>query len=260
MLIFLIRIRGTSITNFNRWPEVIQLPPTDPSFDLPIQSLTKLKSFRDLDYLQRTIPDLAAFRTAHRFIRAWAKQRGIYAAKFGYLGGIHITLLLSCICKLLFRDAGAITAADIICMFFHHYATFDFKNQMVFDPFFEKQRPKYHRSAREPMVILGLHAPSTNVSHTASVPSVETIVQELKRADDLISEARITWPDLLSSRDMESEMIDPPTAASEFLTAYNSYIKIDVQYWGLSLAKGSTLVGWLESRCVQLLVGTFPFP
>jgi hypothetical protein len=226
-------------------------------FDLSILSLSKLKSIRDLDYLRRTIPDLGRFRIAYRFISAWAKERGIYSPKFGYLGGFHITLMLLRVCKLLFRDAGALTAAEIICTFFNHYANFDWKTQMVFDPFFYKQQPRYHRSAREPMVILGLHAPTVNVAQTASIPSLKTLVGELKRADELLSEVGITWPKLIGGIDSERAMADLPSGAREFLQSYNSYIKINVQYWGLSLARGSTLVGWLESRCVLILVSMF---
>ncbi|KFY98819.1 hypothetical protein V500_01547 [Pseudogymnoascus sp. VKM F-4518 (FW-2643)] len=238
----------------DRWPEVTRLSSTDPLFDLSILSLRKLQAFRDLDYIQRTIPDLAAFRISCRFIRLWAQQRGIYSSKFGYLGGIHITMMLSRICKLLFRDAGAITAADIICMFFNHYANFDWKTEMVFDPFFNKQQPRYHRSAREPMVILSLRAPVVNVAHTASVPSLETLIKELKRADDLLSEVGVAWPMLIGGTGKGGEMADVSSGAQEFPKTYNSYIKINVQYWGLTLAKGSALVGWLESRCVHLLV------
>ncbi len=44
------------------------------------------------------------------------------------------------------------------------------------------------------------------------------------------------------------------SGAADFLRAYKSYVKIDVQFWGLSLAKGAAFVGWLESRCVAVLV------
>jgi poly(A) polymerase Pap1 len=209
-----------------------------------------------MDYLQRTIPDPASFRLAHRFVKTWAQQRGIYSARFGYLGGIHITLLLSRVCKLLFRDAGAITAADIICTFFNHYSNdFDWKEEMSFDPFFYNQRPRYQRSAaREPAVILTLHAPAINVAHAASSPSVRTLVEELKRGDRLTKTEGITWPKLIDDegKGLTSAL---PSGARDFLGSYSSYIKIGVQYWGASLAKGSSLVGWLESRCVLLLVG-----
>ena len=235
----------------------MRLPESDPTFYLPIQSLGKLAPFRDLDYLKRTIPDLATFRIAHRFIRAWATQRGIYSSKFGYLGGIHITLMLSRVCKLLFRDAGAVTAADIICTFFHHYANFDWEAQMVFDPFFYKKQPRQHQPAREPLVILGLHAPRVNVAHTASFPSARTVIEELKRADRLTSGANTAWSEIIGNSGTEWAASGRPGAANEFLGSYNSYIKINVQYWGVSLIKGIALVGWLESRCVPLLVGMF---
>ncbi|KAH0536557.1 hypothetical protein FGG08_006587 [Glutinoglossum americanum] len=239
-----------------RWSEITKIPPSDPLFDLPISSLKKLNAYRDMDYLQRTVPDLAAFRLAHRFIKTWAQQRGIYSARFGYLGGIHITLLLSRICKLLFRSAGAVTAADIICTFFNHYANFDWKADIAFDPFFNKQqRPRYQRSAtREPAVILSLHAPAINAAHAASLPSVRTLVEELKYADRLLSDVGITWSKLLDGDERQGTITDLPSGAHDFHKSYSSYIKIDVQYWGASLAKGSALVGWLESRCVLLLV------
>lgn len=236
----------------------MRLPESDPSFYLPIRTLEKLAPFRDLDYLQRTIPDLTSFRIAHRFIRAWATQRGINSSKFGYLGGIHITLMLSRVCKLLFREEGAVTTADIICTFFHHYAEFDWKTTMVFDPFFHKQQPRPHQSAREPMVILGLHAPRVNVAHTASPHSTWTVVNEFKRVDNLLSNAQLTWERLVGASGTGIEGLGG--AVQEFLTSYSSYAKIDVHYWGVSPTKGNLLVGWLESRCVYLLVGKFPWP
>jgi uncharacterized protein (UPF0248 family) len=194
---------------------------------------------------------------ATRFLRLWAKERGIYASRFGYLGGIHITLMVSRICKLLLYSAGAVTAADIISTFFSHYANFDWKTQMVFDPFFYKQQLQYRRSAREPMVILALHAPRVNVAHTASLPSLRTIVEELRNADSLLSNPDITWSWLAGGLPKEPGMGTLPNGSQAFLTSYKSYIKIDVQYWGMSQAKGKMLVGWLESRCVRLLSSKF---
>jgi poly(A) polymerase Pap1 len=54
----------------------------------------------DLSHLQRSISDLSAFHLAYRSIKAWAKERGIYASRLSFLGGFHITLLFSWICKL----------------------------------------------------------------------------------------------------------------------------------------------------------------
>lgn len=240
-----------------RWFDLSKLPPNDPLFDLSIHSLTKLQPYRDMPHLLRTIPDLAVFRTAHRFIRAWAKYRGIYAAKFGFLGGIHITMMLSRLCKLYFHDAPVLTAADIICTFFRHFAEFDWNNEIVYDPFFFKHKPRYRRYPNEPMVILTLHAPILNVARAVSIPSQRTIVEELKRAD-LLSGEEILWSSVIICSEQGS-VADLDEGAHEFLKDYSSYIKVNVQYWGLSLAKGSALVGWLESRCLRLLVGKLPY-
>ena len=159
--------------------------------------------------------------------------------------------MVSRLCKLYFREAGVITAADIIATFFKHYAKFDWEKEILYDPFFFKSsKPRYRRYVNESMVILTMHAPVINVARAISVPSQRTIVDELKRADQLLSgNVDVSWSTIIGE-----------VGGDEFLKAYNSYAKINVQYWGLSLAKGSALVGWLESRCLRLLVGKFSRP
>lgn len=230
------------------WPRAMYIPVTSPVFALPAQILAKLKPARDMYYLRRTMPDSAAFRTACHLIKTWAKQHGIYAARFGYLGGIHIAVLLATICKSLSRNNGPVPLASIILTFFNHYANFDWQNDIVFDPFFHKSL-RYVRTSREPMVILGYHSPGLNVATAASQPSVRTIAEELKRANRKLSTDGMTWDAFLR----HGSTTDSGSAA--FVKAYISFLKIDVQFWGASLAKGSQYVGWLESRCVMLLVG-----
>nr|KMM72497.1 hypothetical protein CPAG_08791 [Coccidioides posadasii RMSCC 3488] len=227
------------------WQRISLSPPDDPIFDLSYQALTKLQAFRDLDYIRRSIPDLAAFRKAHRFITAWAKHRGVYLSRFGYLGGIHITMMLSRVFKL-FCGEVRVTSTDMIYRFFQYYADFDWEHETVFDPFFFESTPRYRRYANEPMVILTINVPLINVAR-ATAGSARTIVEELRRMAQLMSDPDMTWSKLLNST---VSTLEP---SEEFLTAYSSYIKIHVQYWGISLAKGKMLLGWLESRCVRLL-------
>ncbi|KAI3329217.1 DUF455 domain-containing protein [Xylariaceae sp. AK1471] len=225
------------------WPHAMKLPPTDPVFALPTQTLAKLKPARDMYYIRRTIPDYAAFRTAYHLIRQWAKQRGIYSAKFGLLSGIQISVLLSRVCKLLSHEGRSVPLPSILTTFFNHYANFDWSAKLAFDPFFHKQL-RYVRTGREPMAILGFHPPVLNTALNASLPSVRTISNEFKRADTLLSQEGMTWTKFMSAS----------RESTEFLAAFKTFIKIDTQFWGISLAKGSGFVGWLESRCVMLLV------
>ncbi|KAI1426900.1 hypothetical protein F5Y12DRAFT_783695 [Xylaria sp. FL1777] len=225
------------------WPHVMRLPASDPVFALPTQTLAKLKPARDMYYIRRTIPDYAAFRNAYHVIRHWAKQRGIYSAKFGLLSGIQISVLLSRVCKLLSHEGMPVPLPSILTTFFHHYANFDWTTQLVFDPFFHKQL-RYVRTTREPMAVLGFYPPSLNTALNASLPSVWTISNEFKRASTLLSQESMTWTTFLSATQ----------GSVEFLASFKTFIKIDAQFWGVSLAKGSSFVGWLESRCVMLLV------
>jgi uncharacterized protein (UPF0248 family)/endonuclease/exonuclease/phosphatase family metal-dependent hydrolase/2'-5' RNA ligase len=236
-----------------RWSELPGLHHSDPIFNLPILSLRKLKPYRDLTYIQRTLPSLSTFRLAYRCIKLWAVQRGIYSSKFGYIGGIHITLMLSWICKRLAHDVGSVTAVDVVSTFFHHYAEFDWTNEMVFDAFFHQKKPRYQRSTREPMVVLGFHAPNANVAHTSTIPGTRTLIKELKLADRRLSENGMTWGVFLRS----SELSSAPGASAgvaDFLKSHDSYVKVDIQYWGRTLSKGKGLVGWVESRCLNLMV------
>jgi len=255
------------------WPAALRLPPSDPAFSLAPQTLAKLKAARDLDYLRRSVPDLARFRLAHRFIKTWARARGLYAARFGYLGGLQISVLLARVCKLLARGGADGPAApppslsDILVSFFHHYAAFDFQTALVFDPFFHRRRLPYTRTAREPLAILGFHPPGLNTSLAASRPSTRALADEFRRAARLLSEdGMLTWQRFLTGGDGGGDAF-PAAAqvssagvallrrgAADFLGAFGGYIRVEVQYWGLSLAKGMSFVGWLESRLVLLLV------
>lgn len=223
------------------WPGALETSASTPIWALSAQTLNKLKAVRDLDYVRRSVPDIAKFRLAHRLIKEWAKRRGVYAEKYGYLSGIQITILLARVYKLLAREEAVISVPDLLSTFFNHYANLDWNKDLVFDPFFHRQLG-YRRTDREPMVVIGYFPPSLNTSTTASVPSVRTITEEFQRADRLLRDDGMTWSQFLT------------TGSDNFLESFRRYIKIDVQFWGGSLTKGRGFVGWLESRCVSLLV------
>jgi poly(A) polymerase Pap1 len=197
---------------------------------------------------------MGQYRIAHLFIKAWAKARGIYSSKFGFLGGINISVMLVPICKMLALEGEAVSSSDVLVTFFHHYANTDWKTVMVFDPFFHKSL-RYNRSFREPVCLLGWHAPSLNTAMNASYPTVKAMSIEFKRVQDLLTAEGMAWDHLLGSSTKSKPDQIGSSGAAEFLRAYRSYVKIDAHYWGVTPEKGSRFIGWLESRCVMLLVG-----
>lgn len=236
------------VINISRFPAVMNLPAGHPEFSLPVQTLAKLKPARDMYYLLRSVPDLAQFRVAFLLIKAWANARGIYGARFGLLGGIHITVLLVPVCKQLAALPTAVSTTDILTTFFSHYAHMDWESQVVLDPFFHKEL-RYHRTLREPFCLLGWHAPSLNTAMTASVPTVKNIATEISKTNALLSQSGVTWDSILGSSSTSG------TGVQDFLSGFKSYVKIDARFWGSSPSKGRKFMGWLESRCVAVLVG-----
>ncbi|EHK26701.1 uncharacterized protein TRIVIDRAFT_59177 [Trichoderma virens Gv29-8] len=235
------------------YPDVLKRPASDPVFSLPVQSIAKLKPARDLVYLRRSIPDMTKYRVAHLFIKAWAQSRGLYSAKFGLLGGIHITSLLVPVCKALANEPEAASTADILTSFFYHYSTFDWETGVVFDPFYHRDL-KYHRTFREPLCLLGWHGPSLNTASSASISTVNALASELTRAAALLSQDGMTW-----SKFLGLELSGTPSSliekgAADFLDSYQTYIKISARYWGSSQQKGRKYLGWLESRFISILV------
>ncbi len=232
------------------WPRINQASASDLMFNLPVTSRKKLNAWRDNYYLTHSIPDIPAFWLVHRFLRLWAMKRGILSAKFGYFGSFHITLMLARVCKLLSRSTGNPTAPDIIRTFFHYYSSFDFAVHMVFDPDVHAPKPRYQRSSREHLVVLTLNAPVTNAAYSTSMNALTTLVEELKRADRVMSYEDASWTDLISS----GEILNPDDTLrggpADFVKAFKTYVRIDIHHWGSSSAKASALLDWLETKCV----------
>lgn len=224
------------------WNSALQLPGSHPIWTMSSQTLNKLKAIRDIDYIARSVPDIVQFRVAHRLIKTWAKKCGIYSAKYGYLGGIQIAILLARVYKMLAQRNADLLVSDVLGTFFKHYAAFNWNNDLVYDPLFHKN-PAYRRTSREPLAILGYFPPALNTTLNASLPTVQTIAQELRRADENLRTHGMTWSRFLGK-----------DGSTDFLGSFKSFIQISVQFWGGSLTKGRGFVGWVESRCVSLLV------
>jgi len=163
--------------------------------------------------------------------------------------------MLTWVSKSIAHSSGSSTSADLVTSFIHNLAQFDWANDMMFDAFFHKKTPRYHRSAREPMVLLGYHAPNSNIAHTATVPGLRVLIREARTADERLSDASTTWEQFLGISDETSHISSSGSGANHFLRAHDSYVRIDIQFWGRTLAKGKSLVGWVESRCLSLVVG-----
>lgn len=224
---------------------------------IPSSSLKILNTYRDVDYLLQSIPYLNVFRGAHRYIRGWAKHRGIFSDRFGFLDDWHIAIMLSRVHKRLCKEPTTPSIVAVVSLFVSYYAEFDFNAEMVFDEeFWTSCSPPYYRSNAEPMVIMTIHGPITNVASTASVDTLRILVDEFKRAAKLISDHAKAIPALVGDVQSTREAGTLSAGAAEFLREYESYIKIDIEFWGPSYGKGGKILESIEAKLPSFLAGT----
>lgn len=218
-----------------RWHEAWTLAPTDPIFALPASSLRTLNAYRDMRTIKASLPSVRAFQLAHRSIKYFAQSHGIYGSRLGYLGGIHITLMLA---RVAFENHTS-SAGQLVQAFFRTYAEWDWASSPVTVP--SLSQGSYTRSEREPLAILSLHKPTLNVAALASVATTQVIAKEIRLAQQGF-DARMPWSSICGSRE------NGKTPLHLFLKGYPSYLKVEVAFWGRSCTAGRALVGFLESR------------
>lgn len=224
------------------WSELVNLPRDSPLFALPVSALRTLNAHRDALALQKALPSLDEFRLAHRALKLFLKLRGLIGARFGYLGGFHLAFLLARVCLLLPPTA---SAAQIVRVFFHTYASWDWDHDMLTVPIPGVGAATYRRSiGREPLCILSIEKPAVNMTSNASLHSV-AVLQKVFVSVDRALDQGVSWKQVCAGRDD-----GPPWG--QFQKDHKSFVKIDVNYWGDSCMKGRALVGWLESRFVNV--------
>jgi uncharacterized protein (UPF0248 family) len=197
-------------------------------------TLKALSSYRDIGILSY-IPDPSAFRLARRAFKYFCAQRGIYGAKYGYLGGFAVTLLIAGICRQLPPSA---TVSQILTAAIKKYSEFPWEAEILWFPGFSNRKEK--REDRDVMYISSIHRPTHNVTRNASRSTLRVIQQELHLAHTKLSNTSF------------SDLCTP--ALDEFFNNYKSFIKIQCSYWGNQPAEGRAWITWIESRLVILLV------
>ncbi|KAL2060260.1 hypothetical protein VTL71DRAFT_9655 [Oculimacula yallundae] len=222
-------------------------------------SIRPLNTYRDSAYLLLTIPHLPSYRLAHRYITTYLKNRGLYSAKFGYLGGIHLQLLLNRVVKLISmstttnEDRFPVSAATIIRTFFTYYANFNWAAESVTDPLLDPPS-KVPRSARDAIFIPAIHIPTArpNVASSCTKLTAQTLSSQFSLAARHLADGDWTWA--LQSKEV---------GLSDFLGGSGAFVRCGIDVWGVGNDAGEgeideskvrEMLGALESRFPRLLV------
>lgn len=212
-----------------------------------------MNAFRDSGYILQTASDTETFRTTYQFISLYLKHRGLYSAKFGYLGGIHLSLMLNRVMKLLqaMNDhipdtiVTKLSPATIIRSFLNYYALFDWREDVVIDPF---SSARSQRTFRDPVFIQAIHLPAArpNVASSCTRLSAQTLTNEFSLAATALAEGNWNW----CLRPKKSTVRD-------FLGGFSSYVRMTLDIWEVDEIGGEQVrekIGCLESRVTRLMV------
>jgi poly(A) polymerase len=91
------------------------------------QGIRSLNGSRVAEWICRLVPNFASFCTTLRFIKHWARQRGLYSNVLGFLGGVNYAVLVGFVCQ---RFPNA-CPATLVRKFFQVYTQWRWPNPIM---------------------------------------------------------------------------------------------------------------------------------
>merc|ERR1719183_2904586 len=95
--------------------------------DMDEKSVRCMNGFRVADQILKLVPNEEIFRKTLRFIKYWARQRGIYSNVLGFFGGITWSLLVARVCQLYPYYA----PSQLVRRFFHVYYQWNWSRPVI---------------------------------------------------------------------------------------------------------------------------------
>eukprot|EP01117_Protostelium_nocturnum_P009220 TRINITY_DN3300_c0_g1_i2.p1 TRINITY_DN3300_c0_g1~~TRINITY_DN3300_c0_g1_i2.p1 ORF type:complete len:633 (+),score=239.40 TRINITY_DN3300_c0_g1_i2:169-1899(+) len=210
------------------------------------KSILSLNGCRVTDQVLKLVPNINNFRICLRFIKLWAKKRGIYSNVLGYLGGVSWALLMAKICQMYPNAA----ASALIIRFFKVYKGWKFPNPVMLNAIQDynitgmkvwnpKMNPK-DRSHLMPVITPAY--PAMNSTYNVSESTLNLLKAEFSRGTDIVMEIErkeATW----------TKLFEP----TEFFTRYKSYVQLEIL--AATEEEHRKWEGWVESRLRTLIPG-----
>lgn len=190
------------------------------------------------------------FLTVLRCVRRWAKKRGIYGNKLGYLGGVNCNILVAFICQL-FPNSGP---SSLLFRFFKHYRDWKWPEPIMLNNI--QQNPPGHLPTEERVVwlpklnpkdimpIITPAYPAMNSAHNVSQHTFEVMQEEIRRGYHVIE-------GILKEKVWKKESWEALFEPSDFFLKYPHYLACHIIGTGEN-AESRSWIGFVESRIRRL--------
>lgn len=158
------------------------------------KSVRCLNGFRVADQILQLVPNQETFRRTLRFVKYWARRRGIYSNVLGFFGGITWSLLVARVCQLYPYYA----PSQLLNRFFRLYFQWNWTKPVMLceiveppnDPGFAGLKvwnPKTNPADRQHvMPVITPAFPAMNSTHNVSETTKRIMLEEFRRGFDVV--------------------------------------------------------------------------
>jgi len=210
------------------------------------QSLRSLNGCRVAEMIRSMVPDSAIYTDTLKFIKCWAKRRGIYSNVLGYFGGITWALCVARVCQLYPNYCMSM----LVHRFFRVLDQWNWSKPILLCPVVETSvaavtfkvwNPRVNPTDRNHLMpVITPAFPSMNSTHNVTESTKRIICDEIHRGYQICKDVennKATYTDLYAPRNFFSE--------------YRNYLWIEIETREEDSFR--RYAGWVESK-VRILV------
>lgn len=204
---------------------------------------------RVTNLIERLVPNFPSFLKLVRCVRLWAKRRGLYSNKMGYLGGVNCNILSAFICQL-YPNA---SASVLLERFFYVLRDWKWPTPILLTPIsdaglgFEPWDPSFGGNRFHVMPILTPAYPSMNSTVSVSRQTLEVMQGEMA----------VAWNKVKQVLANNGEGWDSVFAPTDFSIAHSRYLAAEIFVSQLPehevAEKARSWCGYCESRLRKLV-------
>jgi poly(A) polymerase len=168
------------------------------------KSVRCINGFRVAELILQLVPNQETFRSTLRFIKYWARRRGIYSNVLGFFGGITWSLLVARVCQLYPYYA----PSQLVTRFFRFYHSWKWSIPVQLCEIVDKAHepglhqfrvwnPKTNQQDKlHIMPVITPAFPAMNSTHNVTETTKRILLEELKRGYEMVRNVEMqkaTW-------------------------------------------------------------------
>jgi len=173
--------------------------------DMDEKSVRCINGYRVADQILNLVPNQEAFRETLRFVKCWARRRGIYSNVLGFFGGITWALLVARVCQLYPNYC----FSQLVNRFFRIYDQWNWSKPVMLCEVvesvpgitgFKVWNPKTsHADKQHLMPVITPAFPAMNSTHNVTETTKRILLDEFRRGYEVVKkveQGKANWQEV----------------------------------------------------------------